>query len=59
MNNKAVIRSLKKIVKEVNKIQRAVETNIIKKEKTMIPKTSSYIECNDEYLRKIIRQGGL
>lgn len=58
MNNKAIIRSLKKIVKEVNKIQRAVETNIIKKEKTMIPKTS-YIECNDEYIQKIIRQGGL
>ena len=58
MNNKAVIRSLKKIVKEVNKIQRAVETNIIKKEKTIIPKTS-YIECNDEYIQKIIRQGGL
>ena len=56
MNNKAVIRSLKKILKEVNKIQRAVETNIIKKEKNMIPKTSSYIECNDEYIQKIADQ---
>lgn len=58
MNNKAVIRSLKKIVKEVNKIHRAVESNIIKKETTMVPK-KSYVECNDEYIRKIIRQGGL
>jgi hypothetical protein len=58
MNSKAILRSIKKIIKEANKLQRAVESNIIKKEKTMIPKTS-YIECNNDYIEKIIKQGGL
>jgi hypothetical protein len=58
MNNRAILKSIKKIIKEVNKIQRAVEPATSKKDKFIVPK-KSYVECNDEYIRKIIRQGGL
>lgn len=61
MNIRAVNKILERITKDISKLQ--FEINKVNKKKTYfkkkISKKPEVIECTDEYVRRIIKNGGL
>lgn len=61
MNIRAVNKILERITKDISKLQ--FEINKVKNKKPLflkkISKKPEVIECNDEYIRRIIKNGGL
>ena len=61
MNIRAINNILERITKDISKLQ--FEINKVKSKKPLFLKKNSkkpeVIECNDEYIKRIIKNGGL